>query len=187
MKGQLVQAATSRRRAGRRRRHRQRSHHRRCPQDASWQGEGWPEEIEIRGEVYLGHEAFIALNAAATEAGTKTYANPRNAAAGSLRQIDPRITAARPLSFFAYAWGQFSQPFAQTQWEALARLKAWGFSTTPQSERVENSAGLLAAYGRMEAVRPHLAYDIDGVVYKVDRLDWQQRLGFITRTPAAGP
>jgi DNA ligase (NAD+) len=146
-------------------------------------GSGWPDAIEIRGEVYLGHEAFIALNAAATEAGTKTYANPRNAAAGSLRQIDPRITAGRPLSFFAYAWGVFSQPFAATQWEALARLKAWGFQTTPQSKRVENAAGLLAAYAEMEAIRPHLAYDIDGVVYKVDRLDWQQRLGFVTRTP----
>ena len=146
-------------------------------------GAGWPDEIEIRGEVYLSHEAFIALNAAATAAGTKTYANPRNAAAGSLRQIDPRITAARPLSFFAYAWGLLSQPFARTQWEALGKLKAWGFQTTPQSMRVENAAGLLAAYAGMEALRPKLAYDIDGVVYKVDRLDWQQRLGFVTRTP----
>jgi DNA ligase (NAD+) len=146
-------------------------------------GSGWPDAIEVRGEVYLSHEAFIELNAAATAAGTKTYANPRNAAAGSLRQIDPKITAARPLSFFAYAWGLLSQPFAQTQWGALGKLKAWGFQTTPQSERVENAAGLLAAYERMEAVRPHLAYDIDGVVYKVDRLDWQQRLGFVTRTP----
>jgi DNA ligase (NAD+) len=149
----------------------------------SLRGSGWPDEIEIRGEFYLSHEAFAALNAAAVAAGTKTYANPRNAAAGSLRQVDPKITAARPLSFFAYAWGVHSDHFAATQWEALAKLKAWGFSTTPQSERVENSAGLLAAYGRMEAIRPHLAYDIDGVVYKVDRLDWQQRLGFITRTP----
>jgi DNA ligase (NAD+) len=146
-------------------------------------GAGWPDEIEIRGEIYLGHQAFADLNAAATEAGQKTYANPRNAAAGSLRQIDARITATRPLSFFAYAWGQVSAPFAATQWEALAKLKAWGFQTTPQSERVENAAGLLAAYTRMEAVRPKLAYDIDGVVYKVDRLDWQARLGFVTRTP----
>jgi DNA ligase (NAD+) len=146
-------------------------------------GSGWPDEIEVRGEVYLGHEAFIALNAAATAAGTKTYANPRNAAAGSLRQIDPKITAARPLSFFAYAWGLLSEPFAETQWEALAKLKAWGFQTTPQSQRVENAAGLLGAYAKMEALRPRLAYDIDGVVYKVDRLDWQHRLGFVTRTP----
>ncbi|WP_309607016.1 NAD-dependent DNA ligase LigA [Phenylobacterium sp.] len=147
------------------------------------QGSGWPAVIEVRGEIYLGHEAFRALNAAATAAGTKTYANPRNAAAGSLRQIDPRITAARPLSFFAYAWGLHSDAFAQTQWAALASLKAWGFQTTPQSRRVENAAGLLAAYAEMEALRPRLAYDIDGVVYKVDRLDWQQRLGFVTRTP----
>ncbi|THD66079.1 NAD-dependent DNA ligase LigA [Phenylobacterium sp.] len=146
-------------------------------------GSGWPDEIEVRGEVYLSHEAFAALNAAAEAAGQKTYANPRNAAAGSLRQIDAKVTAGRPLSFFAYAWGIHSAPFATTQWEALGLLKSWGFSTTPQSERVENAPGLLAAYQRMEAVRPHLAYDIDGVVYKVDRLDWQQRLGFITRTP----
>jgi DNA ligase (NAD+) len=146
-------------------------------------GSDWPEVIEIRGEVYLGHEEFAALNAAAAEAGQRTYANPRNAAAGSLRQIDSTITARRPLKFFAYAWGLHSAPFAQTQWEALGKLKAWGFSTTPQSERVENAAGLLAAYARMEAERPRLRFDIDGVVYKVDRLDWQQRLGFITRTP----
>jgi DNA ligase (NAD+) len=146
-------------------------------------GEGWPDMIEIRGEIYLGHEEFAALNAAAAEAGQKTYANPRNAAAGSLRQIDAKITAARPLRFFAYAWGAHSAPFAQTQWEALGKLKDWGFCTTPQSERVENAEGLLAAYTRMEAARPKLVFDIDGVVYKVDRLDWQQRLGFLTRTP----
>jgi DNA ligase (NAD+) len=146
-------------------------------------GSGWPEVIEIRGEVYLGHEEFAALNEAAAEAGQRTYANPRNAAAGSLRQIDSAITARRPLKFFAYAWGLHSAPFADTQWEALAKLKAWGFSTTPQSERVENAQGLLAAYARMETERPKLVFDIDGVVYKVDRLDWQQRLGFVTRTP----
>ena len=147
------------------------------------QGSGWPDVIEVRGEVYLGHEEFAALNAAAAEAGQKTYANPRNAAAGSLRQIDARITAQRPLKFFAYAWGLLSEPFAQTQWEALQKLKAWGFSTTLDSRRVENAAGLLAAYAHMEARRPQLSFDIDGVVYKVDRLDWQQRLGFVTRTP----
>jgi DNA ligase (NAD+) len=146
-------------------------------------GSGWPDVIEVRGEVYLGHEEFAALNAAAVEAGQKTYANPRNAAAGSLRQIDPKITATRPLKFFAYAWGLISEPFAPTQWEALQALKAWGFSTTPQSERVEGAAGLLAAYARMEVLRPKLSFDIDGVVYKADRLDWQGRLGFITRTP----
>jgi DNA ligase (NAD+) len=147
------------------------------------EGSGWPEVIEVRGEIYLGHEEFAALNASAAEAGQKTYANPRNAAAGSLRQIDPRITATRPLRFFAYAWGLVSEPFAEAQWQALQALKAWGFQTTPQSCRVENAAGLLDAYKTMEAERPKLAFDIDGVVYKVDRLDWQHRLGFITRTP----
>ena len=146
-------------------------------------GSGWPELIEIRGEVYLGHDDFAALNAAAEAAGTRTYANPRNAAAGSLRQIDSRITATRPLRFFAYAWGQLSAPFAQTQTEALALLKAWGFKTTAQTRTVENAAGLLAAYAAMEVERPKLTFDIDGVVYKVDRLDWQGRLGFVSRSP----
>jgi DNA ligase (NAD+) len=146
-------------------------------------GAGWPEVIEVRGEVYLGHDGFASLNAAAVAAGQKVYANPRNAAAGSLRQIDPTITAARPLRFFAYAWGLHSTGFAETQWAALQLLKAWGFQTTPESARVEDAAGLLDAYARMEVTRPKLAYDIDGVVYKVDRLDWQQRLGFVTRTP----
>ncbi|HKR86719.1 MAG TPA: NAD-dependent DNA ligase LigA [Phenylobacterium sp.] len=149
-------------------------------------GSGWPEVIEVRGEVYLGHEEFAALNAAAEAAGQRTYANPRNAAAGSLRQIDPKITAQRPLRFFAYAWGLISAPFAETQWEALQKLKSWGFRTTPQSRRVEGLEGLLEAYREAEAVRPHLGFDIDGVVYKVDRLDWQQRLGFVSRAPRWG-
>jgi DNA ligase (NAD+) len=149
-------------------------------------GSGWPDVIEVRGEVYLGHDEFTAMNAAAEIAGQRTYANPRNAAAGSLRQIDPRITAARPLRFFAYAWGLLSGPFAQTQWDALQALKAWGFKTTPQSRRVEGLGGLLEAYSAMETERPKLAFDIDGVVYKVDRLDWQQRLGFVSRAPRWG-
>jgi len=149
-------------------------------------GSGWPEVIEVRGEVYLGHEEFAALNAAAAEAAQKTYANPRNAAAGSLRQIDPKITASRPLRFFAYAWGLASAPFAETQWQALEALKSWGFKTTPQSRRVEGVDGLQAAYRAMEADRPHLGFDIDGVVYKVDRLDWQGRLGFVSRAPRWG-
>ena len=146
-------------------------------------GSGWPEVIEIRGEVYLEHEGFKALNAAAEAAGQKTYANPRNAAAGSLRQLDPKISAQRPLRFFAYAWGLVSNPFAQTQWAALEALKAWGFQTNPQSRRVEGADGLLEAYREMEGLRPRLGFDIDGVVYKVDRLDWQQRLGFVSRSP----
>jgi DNA ligase (NAD+) len=149
-------------------------------------GDGYPDVVEIRGEVYLGHAEFAALNEAAAAAGQKTYANPRNAAAGSLRQIDPKITAQRPLRFFAYAWGYISAPFAETQWGALHKLKAWGFPVTPQSECVKGPEGLLAAYRRLEAERPKLGFDIDGVVYKVDRLDWQQRLGFVSRAPRWG-
>jgi len=146
-------------------------------------GSGWPELIEVRGEVYFGHDDFAALNAAAEAAGQRTYVNPRNAAAGSLRQIDAKITASRRLRFFAYAWGLISAPFADTQWEALAKLKSWGFTTTPQAERVEGAEGLLGAYAKMEVLRPKLSFDIDGVVYKVDRLDWQGRLGFVSRSP----
>jgi len=149
-------------------------------------GSGWPQLIEVRGEIYLGHTEFAALNEAAAAAGQRTYANPRNAAAGSLRQIDPKITAGRPLRFFAYAWGLVSAPFAETQWGALEKLEAWGFQTTPQSRCVHGLEGLLGAYRDMEALRPHLGFDIDGVVYKVDRLDWQQRLGFVSRAPRWG-
>jgi DNA ligase (NAD+) len=146
-------------------------------------GSGWPDLIEVRGEVYFGHEDFAALNAAARAAGQRTYVNPRNAASGSLRQIDPNITAQRPLRFFAYAWGLLSAPFAETQWQALQALRAWGFPVTPQAKRVEGAEGLIAAYAAMEAERPRLTFDIDGVVYKVDRLDWQARLGFVSRSP----
>jgi DNA ligase (NAD+) len=146
-------------------------------------GSGWPEVIEIRGEVFLGHKEFEALNAACEAAGERTYANPRNAASGSLRQIDPTITARRPLRFFAYAWGLLSAPFAETQWQALQLLKAWGFEVTPEARRVLGAEGLMSAYRDLEARRPNLGYDIDGVVYKVDRLDWQHRLGFVSRSP----
>jgi DNA ligase (NAD+) len=146
-------------------------------------GSGWPDVVEVRGEVYFGHEDFAALNAAAEAAGQRTYVNPRNAASGSLRQIDSRITAQRGLHFFAYAWGALSAPFAETQWQALETFRAWGFQVTPQARRVENAEGLLEAYAEMERLRPHLGFDIDGVVYKVDRLDWQQRLGFVSRSP----
>lgn len=146
-------------------------------------GEGWPDVIEVRGEVYLGHDDFAQLNQAAAAAGQKLYANPRNAAAGSLRQIDPKITVQRPLRFFAYAWGLTSAAFAETQSEALRALASWGFVTTPQTQSVLGAEGLLAAYARFEAQRPGLNFDIDGVVYKVDRLDWQQRLGFVSRSP----
>ncbi len=146
-------------------------------------GSGWPARIEIRGEVYAPNDAFAAFNAEAEAAGRRTYANPRNFAAGSLRQIDPTVTAARPLRFFAYAWGESSEPFAQTQAEALAAFEAWGFPVNPRSKRVEDASGLLAIYRDLETHRASLGYDIDGVVYKVDRLDWQERLGFVSRSP----
>ena len=146
-------------------------------------GRGWPEVIEVRGEVYFRLEDFEALNAAMAAAGQRTYVNPRNTASGSLRQIDAKITASRRLRFFAYAWGLVSAPFAETQWQALESLKAWGFHVTPQSRLVENADGLLGAYADLERLRPRLGFDIDGVVYKVDRLDWQQRLGFVSRSP----
>jgi DNA ligase (NAD+) len=146
-------------------------------------GTGWPAVIEVRGEVYAPNEAFDAFNAAAEAAGTRTYANPRNFAAGSLRQKDPAVTARRPLRFFAYAWGETSAPFAETQWEALQALRSWGFPVNDRSARVEETAGLEALYDGLQADRATLGYDIDGVVYKVDRLDWQARLGFVARTP----
>jgi DNA ligase (NAD+) len=146
-------------------------------------GKGWPDVIEVRGEVYAPNDAFDAFNAAAEAEGSRTYANPRNFAAGSLRQKDPTITARRPLRFFAYAWGEHSTSFADTQAHALDALKSWGFKVNDRSRRVEDAAGLIALYDGLQADRATLGYDIDGVVYKVDRLDWQARLGFISRTP----
>ncbi|HYG26133.1 MAG TPA: NAD-dependent DNA ligase LigA, partial [Caulobacteraceae bacterium] len=139
--------------------------------------------VEIRGEVYMPLEAFASMNAAAAEKGERIYANPRNFASGSLRQIDPGVTASRPLRFFAYAWGETSGRFADTQSGALEALRGWGFQVTPQARRVEGVEGLLEVYREMERLRPTLDFDIDGVVYKVDRLDWQQRLGFVSRSP----
>jgi len=146
-------------------------------------GDDWPDRIEIRGEVYAPNDAFAAFNAAAEAEGRRTYANPRNFAAGSLRQKDARITGKRPLNFFAYAWGEHSSDFAETQWEALQKLRAWGFPVNDRSERVEGAEGLIAVYRELERDRATLGYDIDGVVYKVDRLDWQRRLGFVARSP----
>ena len=144
---------------------------------------GAPAILEVRGEVYMSHADFAALNARQTEAGAKTFANPRNAAAGSLRQLDARITAARPLRFFAYAWGQVSEPLADTQTGAIARLAALGFATNPLMATCDGTADMLAQYRDIEARRAALGYDIDGVVYKVDRLDLQARLGFRSTTP----
>jgi len=143
----------------------------------------WPARIEVRGEVYAPNDAFAAYNAAAEAEGRRTYANPRNFAAGSLRQKNPKITAGRPLNFFAYAWGEQSSDFAETQWGALQALKSWGFPVNSRSERVIGAEGLIGVYRALERDRATLGYDIDGVVYKVDRLDWQKRLGFVARSP----
>lgn len=146
-------------------------------------GSGWPDSFEIRGEVYLRLDDFERMNAAEAEAGRRTYANARSGASGSLRQLDASISAGRPLRFFAYAWGRTSAPFAETQWEALERFREWGFPVSELSRRVENADGMLAAYAEYEAARPSLPFEIDGVVFKVDRLDWQGRLGFVSRSP----
>jgi len=146
-------------------------------------GKTWPDFIEIRGEVYMSHADFAALNTREDEAGRKTFANPRNAAAGSLRQLDTEITKSRPLNFFAYAWAAESAPFAETQMEAVAAFAEWGFQTNPLMARAETIDGLIETYRNIEQQRATLGYDIDGVVYKVNRLDWQQRLGFVSRAP----
>ncbi|TQS72728.1 NAD-dependent DNA ligase LigA [Rhodobacteraceae bacterium] len=145
--------------------------------------EGAPQELEVRGEVYMSHEDFAALNAAQEARGAKLFANPRNAAAGSLRQLDAQITAARPLRFFAYAWGVLSAPLAQTQTDAIARLSSLGFITNPLTKRCRSSVEMIRHYHQIEADRATLGYDIDGVVYKVDDLGLQQRLGFRSTTP----
>ncbi len=144
---------------------------------------GAPDILEVRGEVYMSHEDFEALNARATEAGAKTFANPRNAAAGSLRQQDPEVTRSRPLRFFAYAWGELSEPLAGTQMEAIDRLKALGFQTNPLTRLCAGPDEMLATYREIEQGRATLGYDIDGVVYKVNDLGLQARLGFRSTTP----
>lgn len=146
-------------------------------------GTGWPDRIEIRGEVYMADADFLALNAQEEAAGRKLYMNPRNAAAGGLRQKDPAVTAKRPLKFYAYAWGEVSAPFADTQSQAVERLAQWGFQTNDLFHAHATVDGLLEAYRDMVQRRADLGYDIDGVVYKVDRLDWQQRLGQVSRFP----
>ncbi|MEO1039686.1 MAG: NAD-dependent DNA ligase LigA [Pseudomonadota bacterium] len=145
--------------------------------------DGAPDIVEVRGEVYLSHADFAELNAAQEQAGKPAYKNPRNAAAGSLRQINPQITASRPLRFFAYAWGEVSEPLAGTQYEAVQRLKALGFTTNGDMKRAGDAAALMDIYRDLDARRASLGYDIDGVVYKVDRLDLQARLGFVSRAP----
>ncbi|CUW38570.1 DNA ligase, NAD(+)-dependent [Magnetospirillum sp. XM-1] len=146
-------------------------------------GSDAPAVIEIRGEVFMTKADFLALNQRQEAAGEKVFANPRNAAAGSLRQLDPKITASRPLSLFAYAMGEASSPPAASHWQYLERLKAWGFSVNPLTRRCDGVAGLLEAYQDLGDRRAALPYDIDGIVYKVDDLDLQRRLGFRERTP----
>ena len=142
-----------------------------------------PDLLEVRGEVYMSHADFAALNARQAERGGKTFANPRNAAAGSLRQLDAEITRVRPLQFFAYAWGALSEPLAETQKGAIDRLTELGFSTNPLTALCDGPSDMVAHYEKIEAQRATLGYDIDGVVYKVDDLALQERLGFRSTTP----
>jgi len=145
--------------------------------------EGAPDILEVRGEVYMSHADFAALNARQAARGDKPFANPRNAAAGSLRQLDATITAARPLKFFAYGWGETSAPLADTQIGALERLAALGFPSNPMTALCDGPDALLDHYRRIEQARATLGYDIDGVVYKVNDLALQARLGFRATTP----
>ncbi|WP_026940983.1 NAD-dependent DNA ligase LigA [Hellea balneolensis] len=146
-------------------------------------GEGWPDVLEVRGEVYIDHADFETMNAAQVEAGKEAYKNPRNAAAGSLRQIDPNITAQRPLKFFAYTWGEISAPISDTQMGAVERFAAWGFEVNDQMKRHDSAEQMIAHYHEIEEKRAGLGYDIDGVVYKVNDLSLQARLGFVSRAP----
>ncbi|PHR59193.1 MAG: DNA ligase (NAD(+)) LigA [Robiginitomaculum sp.] len=146
-------------------------------------GTGWPDVLEVRGEVYLRHVDFDQMNQKQVAADKEPYKNPRNAAAGSLRQLDASITASRPLRFFAYAWGDVSAPFASSQFKAIEQLSEWGFSTNPLTQVCANAAEMIAVYRDIEQQRSSLGYDIDGVVYKVNRLDLQGRLGFVSRSP----
>ena len=142
-----------------------------------------PDVAEVRGEVYLGHADFAGINDRQREKGLPEFANPRNAAAGSLRQLDAAITASRPLRFFAYAWGEMPVPPAQTQSGVVEAFRRWGFRTNPLMKRCESVEALIAQYRLIESQRATLGYDIDGVVYKVDDLALQARLGFVSRAP----
>ncbi len=159
-------------------------------------GSGWPDSIEVRGEVYITKSDFAAMNARQEEQGKPTYKNPRNAAAGSLRQLDAQITAERPLQFYAYAWGAVSSSFAERQSQALTLFEEWGFVVNPETgvvkagppgassdDPLSGITALIERYVRLEHKRADLGYDIDGVVYKVDDLELQQRLGYVGRAP----
>ncbi|MGE5475585.1 MAG: NAD-dependent DNA ligase LigA [Bacteroidales bacterium] len=142
-----------------------------------------PAVLEVRGEVYMTKADFLALNQRQEAAGDKPFANPRNAAAGSLRQLDPKVTATRPLSLFTYALGDSSDGIADSHWHFLQKLAEWGFPTNPLAAPCDGAEAALAFYHKIGEQRAGLPYDIDGVVYKVDRFDWQQRLGFVSRSP----
>jgi DNA ligase (NAD+) len=142
-----------------------------------------PKVVEIRGEVFITKDNFLALNAAQEKNDAKVFANPRNAAAGSLRQLDPEVTRSRPLTLFAYAWGEADPVDWESQEDFFARLKSWGLPTNPLTRVCKSAEDVFSAYSAIEEQRASLPYDIDGVVYKVNRLDWQQRLGFISRAP----
>lgn len=144
---------------------------------------GVPDVLEVRGEVYMSRAEFFALNDRQESRGDKPFANPRNAAAGSLRQLDATITAKRPLNFFAYAWGEVSAEAWVTHADFIQRLKDWGFAVNPLTQLCDDVAAALAHYDTVQNARAGLDYDIDGVVYKVNRLDWQARLGFVSRAP----
>ena len=146
-------------------------------------GSGWPDVLEVRGEVYISIDDFKAMNEAQEKAGKAAYKNPRNAAAGSLRQIDANVTATRPLRFFAYAWGMVSQPIAETQYQAVKALEGWGFQVNADMKRCETAQDMISHYSSILSRRAALGYDIDGVVYKVDDLALQERLGFVSRAP----
>src|SRR6478752_770514 len=146
-------------------------------------GRNVPEVCEVRGEVYMTKQAFLALNERQKAAGDTIFANPRNSAAGSLRQKDPGITASRPLGFFAYAWGEMSAMPEDTQSGMIDWFERCGFKTNPLTKLCHSVEQLIAFHRKIEEQRAKLDYDIDGVVYKVDRIDWQERLGFVSRTP----
>lgn len=152
-------------------------------QDIPQSLQGAPEVLEVRGEVYMSHADFLALNEAQAAKGDKVFANPRNAAAGSLRQLDAKITAARPLRYFAYAWGSLSEPLGASQYEAIKKLHALGFQTNPLTRLCTSPSEMLAHYKSIAQQRATLGYDIDGVVYKVNDLSMQERLGYRANTP----
>src|SRR6202521_4694959 len=149
-------------------------------------GKNLPSVCEVRGEVYMTKHAFLALNKRQAEAGKPLYVNPRNTAAGSLRQLDASITASRPLGFFAYAWGEMSALPADTQSGMIKWFERCGFKTNPLTKMCRSVEELLKFHREIELQRGTLDYDIDGVVYKVDRLDWQGGLGFVWRPPPGG-